>query len=261
MNHRIAAICLGLLLVTGTLGAEPILRWDPDDPHLDVGQQITLSIMLDDALDVRTFELYVSFDAAVIGTVSGGHGALFDGFNNFTGFSEIEPGLWRCYCVILGASDWTTGPGELWRVTISGLADGVTPLVAVDLVLLPPGGGSYPDAVLPGGQVRVGEVTGVLPDPSDLALRPRVTLWPNPFNPHTRVEVAGMSGGRARLEVLDLRGRLVRDLWQGTAVTNAFSAHWDGRDDQGRSLPSGIYTVRLVGERGQHASSRGVLVR
>lgn len=258
MNHCIAGVLATLALCAGAAVAEPILRWEPDDPRIDVGEQVTLSIVLDDALDVRTFELWMTFDPAVISTIAGGHGALFNGFNNFTGFSEPEPGLWRCYCVILGADDWTTGPGELWRITVVGATNGVTPLVAVDLVLLPPGGGSYADAVLPGGQVRVGEVTGA---PADLSLGPHLTLQPNPFNPRTCLTVAWPAGGRGRLDVLDIRGRLVGSLWQGSTDAGILNLDWDGRDRQGRLLPSGVYTFRLVSRPGHHASVRGVLLR
>jgi len=258
MKHPLIIAILILLLTTTLAGADPILRWAPADTVIALGEQVTFAVMLDDTLTVRTLELLVAFDPEVVGTITGGYGDLFSGFNNFAGFAEVEPGLWHGYCVILGAGDWTTGPGELFRITVEGLAEGTSPLTTVDLTLLPPGGGDYPDAVLPDGQIHVNDLTGVLPDPLGA---PQLSLYPNPFNPRTRVELSWPAGGQGRLEVLDLRGRLVAELWRGSVATAPATVDWDGTDHRGRPSPSGVYTFRLVGARGQSASCRGVLLR
>jgi hypothetical protein len=258
MKHPHIIAILILLLTTTLASADPILRWAPADTVIALDEQVTLAVMLDDTLTVRTLELYVAFDPEVVGTIAGGYGDLFDGFNNFAGFAEVEPGLWHGYCVILGAGDWTTGPGELFRITVAGLAEGTSPLTTVELTLLPPGGGDYPDAVLPDGQIHVDDLTGVLPDALGA---PQLSLYPNPFNPRTRVELSWPAGGQGRLEVLDLRGRLVAELWRGTVTTAPATVDWDGTDHRGRPSPSGVYTFRLVGARGQSASCRGVLLR
>jgi flagellar hook assembly protein FlgD len=48
------------------------------------------------------------------------------------------------------------------------------------------------------------------------------------------------------LEVFDLSGRFARTLVSRIQKPGAYSAHWDGTDDRGRKLPSGVYFVRLV---------------
>jgi hypothetical protein len=40
-------------------------------------------------------------------------------------------------------------------------------------------------------------------------------------------------------------GRRVRSLYDGPAATGRHSLGWDGRDDTGRRLPSGVYFARL----------------
>ncbi|MEZ4388831.1 MAG: hypothetical protein R3D98_14905 [Candidatus Krumholzibacteriia bacterium] len=260
MSNCIRLTLALLLLVAGAALADPVLRWAPSDTLINTGDQATLSVMLDEPLDVRTIELRVAFDPAVVTTVSGGYGALFNGFNNFDGFEEEAPGQWHGYCVILGASDWTTGPGELFTWTVEGLADGGTcPITTVELTLLPPGGGDYPDAVLTDDQIRVLDPTGLEIPTVGL---PRLALYPNPFNPRTTVEVSLPGGGVGSLEVLDLRGRVVARPWSGVVdATAPLAVSWDGVDTLGQALPSGVYTFRLVGSRGQSASVRGVLVR
>jgi hypothetical protein len=259
MKPRFIIATLAIVtLVAGSVLAEPILRWEPSDATMEVGDQQTFAVILDDTLEVRTLELYVQFDPAVVASVDGGAGALFDGFNLFDGFEEETPDTWHGYVVILGAGDWTVGPGELFTWTVDAVAEGVSPVVTVEMTLLPPGDETYEDAVLTDDQITVVDLTGagdVVPT------TPQLGLYPNPFNPRTTVEMTLPGGGAGRLEVLDVRGRLVASPWSGTLGTAPLRVAWDGRDRRGEPLPSGVYTFRLLGDGNRMASTRGVLVR
>lgn len=70
-------------------------------------------------------------------------------------------------------------------------------------------------------------------------------VTPNPFNPSTRVAFELAAGGRAALEVFDVRGRLVRRLVDADLAAGRHEAVWDGRDESGVSAPSGTYFARL----------------
>jgi hypothetical protein len=76
---------------------------------------------------------------------------------------------------------------------------------------------------------------------------------PNPFNPRTTLRFALPPGGSwpLRLEVRDVRGRLVRILIEGERPGGSYAVEWDGRTDAGRPVASGIYLVLLevAGER------------
>lgn len=67
---------------------------------------------------------------------------------------------------------------------------------------------------------------------------------PNPFNPFTTFR-ADIAGGPIRLDVFDVRGRLVRTLLEGNRTAGALRVDWDGTDGRGRALPSGVYFGRL----------------
>ncbi|RLE20123.1 MAG: hypothetical protein DRJ08_07400, partial [Acidobacteria bacterium] len=69
--------------------------------------------------------------------------------------------------------------------------------------------------------------------------------FPNPFNPSTTFTFSLAYEGEAELSLLDARGRLVRVLTSGVHGAGDHSIHWDGKDAQGRSLPSGVYLYRL----------------
>jgi len=134
---------------------------------------------------------------------------------------------------------------------------GVTSLGSVSIRLLPPGGGDYETVVLGTTDVMVG---GPAPVPVLVTAAPTLRLYPNPFNPRVQVDFSLGSPGYGLLEIYDMRGRRVTTLWQGTTGESGLAA-WDGRDEQGRALPSGIYTFRLQKDDGSQASARGTLLR
>jgi len=78
--------------------------------------------------------------------------------------------------------------------------------------------------------------------PRVLAIR---RVAPNPFNPRTVVQYAVPATGPVRLQVYDLRGRLVRTLHAGVLASGNHTATWDGTDAQGRAAAAGVYFVRL----------------
>ena len=69
--------------------------------------------------------------------------------------------------------------------------------------------------------------------------------WPNPANPRTALEYSVARGEYYRLTVRDLRGRLVRELVQGEGTGDWITTSWDGMDDGGQALPSGLYFFDL----------------
>jgi hypothetical protein len=74
-------------------------------------------------------------------------------------------------------------------------------------------------------------------------------VQPNPMHGVSQVEYALERSGGVRLSVFDAAGRKVRSLWDGWQMAGAHVLAWDGRDDQGRDVPEGLYFVRLETER------------
>jgi hypothetical protein len=76
---------------------------------------------------------------------------------------------------------------------------------------------------------------------------------PNPFNPSTELRFELPAAGRVQLSIYDIEGRLVRRLVDGVLEAGPHAERWDGRDQAGRDVASGIYFSRLsTNEQVQH---------
>ena len=69
---------------------------------------------------------------------------------------------------------------------------------------------------------------------------------PNPFNSGTVISWFQLQSGEARLEVFALTGQRVAVLHDGPRKAGFHRLRWDGRDQRGRLLASGVYVYRLV---------------
>jgi hypothetical protein len=72
--------------------------------------------------------------------------------------------------------------------------------------------------------------------------------YPNPFSETTTIEFElGDVGAdvRTTLTVFDLTGRMVRTLVDATLSPGTYSASWDGRDESGSRVASGLYFYRV----------------
>ena len=117
------------------------------------------------------------------------------------------------------------------------------------------------------GTVRIVSATAVEESsastlPLSFSLSPN---YPNPFNPSTTIPFtvpAMATGDRAQVDitVYDLLGQRVRTLANGGFEPGVYRASWDGRDDHGDPVASGVYLYRLrAGE--QALSQKAILVR
>ncbi len=67
---------------------------------------------------------------------------------------------------------------------------------------------------------------------------------PNPFTTTTVLTLGLPRAGEALVEVYDIAGRKVRTLRAGTLASGEHLVYWDGRDERGRPVASGIYLCR-----------------
>ena len=69
--------------------------------------------------------------------------------------------------------------------------------------------------------------------------------YPNPFNPVTAIPYEAPIGGQLTIGIYDLRGKLVRTLINDKQSVSPGIVYWNGKSDNEKTLPSGVYFYRL----------------
>jgi hypothetical protein len=98
-------------------------------------------------------------------------------------------------------------------------------------------------------------ITGIAPAPLDARLH--LAIDPNPCRGRATVNLHGMSSP-VRIQIFDVHGRLVRSLEPDALAGGSTRVEWDARDERGRAVSSGLYTVMASG--GGFEAHRSVLV-
>jgi ligand-binding sensor domain-containing protein len=79
--------------------------------------------------------------------------------------------------------------------------------------------------------------------------------YPNPFNPSTTISFSLPAPGRVNLSIYSITGQKVRELLSDDGSYKSYGTYtiiWDGRDDSGEPVSSGVYLYRLT--QGKHAA-------
>ena len=106
-----------------------------------------------------------------------------------------------------------------------------------------------------------GSATSVAAEPPLLTGFSLMANFPNPFNAATHIRYSVGTEGPVSLEVFDVTGRRVRRLVNREWSTpGAYELRWNGRNEEGVEVASGVYIYRLLA-RDQTVSRRMMLVR
>ncbi len=92
-------------------------------------------------------------------------------------------------------------------------------------------------------------------EPVLFALHPN---YPNPFNPTTTLRFSLPQAGEVELSIYNLMGQRVANLVRGVQEAGPHVLQWNGRDEQGRELASGVYFYHL--QAGAQVETRKLLL-
>jgi len=116
-----------------------------------------------------------------------------------------------------------------------------------------------------GGQVMFMELQIVFPqgvDTDDPVIPPTVRLlhqnYPNPFNPETTISFDLPQASRTNLSIYNVKGQLVKTLVDSELGFGKHSFVWNGKDNSGNSVSSGLYLYRLTTD--GHSESRKMML-
>jgi len=138
-----------------------------------------------------------------------------------------------------------------WYCMISRTADRVAPFARIKMAVVLAVGESL-EALRAAAQagmddynlyLDVDDAWAVMPTSMELKQN-----YPNPFNPRTTIRFSVTSTQNASLIVYNVTGQKVRTLFDGQVQAGEQSVVWDGRDDDGGAVASGIYFYRLTTE-------------
>ena len=82
--------------------------------------------------------------------------------------------------------------------------------------------------------------------------------YPNPFNPNTTIRYQLPRRSQVSLIIYNLLGQEIRKLVNSELTAGEYRVEWDGTDDGGRAVSTGIYFYRL--EVGSVAQTRKMLL-
>jgi hypothetical protein len=110
------------------------------------------------------------------------------------------------------------------------------------------GWGIFAQQVSRNGKLAEIITTSVIPDQ---VKQPSITspvsfaVFPNPFSGSTQFRVTFPFGIPIRLQIFDVTGKVVHEYDAGPEKGQTLNVTWNGRDQEGRPLPSGIYLVKV----------------
>jgi hypothetical protein len=169
-------------------------------------------------------------------------------------FARVERGVELQWIV----PDMGGGVFQVSRAEVAGGETGTFSTVTARVEVSPDGMVRWSDTTVEEGTTYVyrleGE-TGLVHETGSVYVPVRSASlgqnYPNPFNPSTTIEYrlpeAGPGGGKTRvsLVVYDVRGARVRVLVGGEQGAGKHVVEWDGRNDAGEAVGSGVYFYRL----------------
>ena len=150
---------------------------------------------------------------------------------------------------------------QLQRIPLEDDEDGTIEVAAADSVVLIVGRSSAQGGIF-ALSARVLEVPTAVsgeagPSPDGHLL---LSAYPNPFNSQAAIPFVLARPANVDLSVYDVLGQPVRQLFGGRVAAGAHELRWDGRNDAGERVSTGVYTVVLRSRAGR-VSRRVSLLR
>ena len=84
------------------------------------------------------------------------------------------------------------------------------------------------------------------------------SVYPNPFHPSTRVTLTSKDPGTVCLDIYNARGQKIRHLLNTQLPAGEHTVQWDGTDDSGQPVASGLYLA--IAKTGTHQTVRKLML-
>jgi len=71
------------------------------------------------------------------------------------------------------------------------------------------------------------------------------SIYPNPFNPSATIKYGVPASEEVELIIYNLKGQAVRTLIKETKYSGTYNVIWNGKDNHGRQVSSGMYIIKM----------------
>ncbi len=258
-------LVLGSSVVVSPVSAEARVSVNPLRALVEPGDTFTVFIWKD-SVDIvfDGYETVITYDEALIEFLGADEGSVMvDTCSNRWWVVTPDTGSVFISHVLMCGGTTAEGPGALSALTFEAVAQGST-AVSTDYFWFTLGGIWIKDVDWHDGTVVVGGQSGVGETHTGCASGLSLTVRPNPASgPEVSIRCsagADMGPGRFRLEIYDIRGRVVASPLPAAIADNGWIYLWDGRDRWGSRLAAGVYFAKIAGP-GAAVSRRIVLLR
>jgi len=206
--------------------------------------------------------VFAGMEGAVIKTTDGGKNWSYTGLRDTPAYmyglalDAANPSHIFAGGLIANPNSWalweSLDGGETWQEIPSPVL--VTPVVVAgisSIVADPSRAGVIYIATFGHGAWKYENMTTGVNDPPESSLPLQFMLeqnYPNPFNPETKIRFEippALVGSPAQLTIVDVRGVLVRVLVDRKLNTGSHGVKWDGKNEKGELVASGVYFCRL----------------
>ena len=216
-------------------------------PHLAVatGNKIQAPIIINDASGVASGGVVLRYDAKVLRAVTVVPTSLLSGY--YWQFNTELDGEVR---IAFAGNRTISGDKVLFYVEFEALSNNIGKVSPLTLEV-----------------AKISENLDITKFNGSIAiLPPKSTLlqnYPNPFNPETWVPYFLVEPANATLKIYSTTGKLVRTLDLGYKIAGIYlnknkAAYWDGKDEYGESVASGVYFYSL--QAGKFTETRKMVI-
>jgi N-acetylneuraminic acid mutarotase len=215
------------------------------EAHGVAGERITVPLMVDNIPKLASGDICIAYDSAVLRAVevSSDSEALLQSNLAETGMIRIA------FAGADGLNSKTVA-----KIQFDILSDDVSPLTLQQVELY------QSDALLVDSRKIDGLFSSWAIPPEHSAL---LQNFPNPFNPETWIPYQLAEGGDVTIRIYNIKGQLIKTLDLGYQPAGIYThrsraAYWDGKNEQGDRVASGIYFYQL--RAGQFSAMRKLIL-
>ena len=230
------------------VGGSPLVTFEHPELVAEPGDLFRVNVLVEDPIDsLSCMDILVSFDTSLVELVDAQEGELYKlpPFETFFRWKLVTPDTVDAVDCVLGYRSYVVPPGELLRFFFRAkrLGEGQicfarARLWDIDRLELSPSLGPCAHVVIR---------TGTGNNPGNLPAASYLSSFPTPFNPSTRLvlylvpDPSRASQSTVTVSIYAPGGDKVRSIFSGTAPAGRHEFVWDGRNDGGITVSSGVY--------------------